>query len=173
MSCIIGLIQNKIVYLGADSFATTDEGDRRPIIANKLFKNGKYLIGFAGSVRGGRILADPSFKLPVNIWKLPDRLQEIFTKKGCVVQSENCGLIHPCNFLIAYKGKLFEIMSDFQLSEVDGNFTAIGSGSSYAMGALFALQKTSLKPEQRITRALEATSFFTTTVGPPFFIKTI
>jgi ATP-dependent protease HslVU (ClpYQ) peptidase subunit len=173
MSCIIGLIQNKKVYLGADSFATTDQGERRPIIANKLFRNGKYLIGFAGSVRGGRLLADPSCKLPTNILKLADAIQDLFVKKGCVTQTEDCGLLQLCNFLIGYKGKLYEIMSDFQMSEVSGNFTAVGSGAAYAMGALYVMQKTSASPESKITRALEAASLFATTVGPPFIIKTV
>ena len=173
MSCIIGLINKNKVYLGADSYATTVDGERRPIIANKLFRNGKYLIGFAGSVRGGRILSDSSLKLPSNIWRLPDTIQEIFTEKGCITQDETCGVLQPCNFLIAYKAKLYEILSDFQISEICGNFTAVGSGASYAMGALHVLEKTSTKPEQKITRALEAASFFTTTVGPPFFIESI
>lgn len=170
MSCIIGLKNGKNIFIGADGFAT-DGDDRRPIIANKIFRNGDFLIGFAGSVRGGRLLDKHLFKPPKEIWKLPDSIQKVFERKGCITQNDSCGLLHPCNFLIAHKGKLYEILSDFQLNEVDGNFTAIGAGSSYAMGALLILEKLELKPEEKIMKALEASAFFSTSVGPPFVVE--
>ena len=48
--------------------------------------------------------------------------------------------MQPCNFLIAYKERLYEILMDFQLNEVMGNFTAVGSGAAYAMGAMHILR---------------------------------
>jgi ATP-dependent protease HslVU (ClpYQ) peptidase subunit len=105
--------------------------------------------------------------------KLADVIQDKFVEKGCVAQTEDCGILQLCNFLIGYKGKLFEIMSDFQMSEVSGTFTAVGSGTAYAMGALYVMQKTSATPENKIIKALEAASCFVTTVGPPFLIETV
>jgi ATP-dependent protease HslVU (ClpYQ) peptidase subunit len=42
------------------------------------------------------------------------------------------------SFLIAIGGQLFEIADDFSISRDDSGFYGVGSGSSYAIGALYA-----------------------------------
>ena len=42
------------------------------------------------------------------------------------------------SFLIALNGELFEIADDFSVSRDDSGFYGVGSGSSYAIGALHA-----------------------------------
>jgi hypothetical protein len=52
MSCVIGIANKDGVWIGVDSAATTEEGEIRPFIAKKIFRNKKYLFAYIGSVRG-------------------------------------------------------------------------------------------------------------------------
>jgi ATP-dependent protease HslVU (ClpYQ) peptidase subunit len=171
MSCVVGLLNNGELYMGSDGVATTDDGERRPIIATKVFTNKEYLIGFTGSVRTGQLAGPKFFEPPSNIYDIPDALRENFLEKGSlVVSNETQQHLMSSNFLIGYKGRLFEILIDFQLNEVRGDFTAIGSGATYAMGSLFATKKWN-SPEKRVLNSLQAASQFDRSCGKPFTIE--
>ncbi len=168
MSCVIGLIEDGHIYLGADGFATTEEGERRPIITKKIIKNKGYLMGYTGSVRTGQIINPHDFVPPDNIDDLSESMRQHLYARGCVVTNEVNLQMIACNFLVAYRERLYEILMDFQLNEVLGNFTAIGSGAPYAMGAMHILNRTKLKPIDKLETALKAASTYHTTVGPPY-----
>jgi len=168
MSCVIGLIEDDHIYLGADGYATTEEGERRPIITRKLLRNKEYLIGYTGSVRTGQLINSHDFDIPDDINDLSESLRQHLYARGCVATNEMNLHMQPCNFLVVYKNKLYEILMDFQLNEVMGNFTAIGSGAPLAMGAMYVLNKTKIKPVEKLEMALKAASAFHTTCGPPF-----
>lgn len=171
MSCVIGLLNEGKVYIASDGIATTDDGEKRPIIVNKVFKNSKYLIGFTGSVRTGQLIGPKFFTPPTNIYELPDAVREVLCEKGSlVVSNETQQHLTACNFLIGYQGRLFEILMDFQLNEVMGDFTAVGSGSPYAMGALYASKKWN-SPEKRLKAALGAACEYDTSCGLPYTIE--
>lgn len=172
MSCVVGLLNNGSIYMGADGVATTDEGEKRPIIADKIFKNKNYLMGFTGSVRTGQLAAPKFLNPPSNIYDLPDALRELLIEKGSLLINDSQQHLQSCNFLVGYQGRLFEILSDFQLNEIRGNFTAIGSGGTYAMGSLFSTKKWK-SPINRITSALEAASYFDGSCGKPFMFDVI
>jgi len=168
MSCVVGLIEDSHVYIGADGFATTDEGERRPIIANKIIRNKNYLIGYTGSVRTGQIVSPHYFDPPEKIEDFAEELREHLYAKGCVATAEGGISMQTSNFLIASEGRLFEVLMDFQLNEVMGNYTAIGSGGAYAMGAMYVLSKVRLDPVSKLELALKAAAEFHTSCGPPF-----
>ena len=168
MSCVIGLVQDGDVYMGADGFATTEEGERRPIIADKIIRNKDYLIGYTGSVRTGQILDPHNFEIPDQIEDFAEALREHLYAKGCVAITEGGIQMQTCNFLIAYKERLYELLIDFQLNEIMGAFTAIGSGAPYAMGAMFVLEKVNIEPLRKLEYALGAATDFHTSCGPPF-----
>jgi ATP-dependent protease HslVU (ClpYQ) peptidase subunit len=168
MSCVIGLVEDGQIYFGADGYATTEEGERRPIITKKLLRNKDYLIGYTGSVRTGQLINPHDFDAPDDINDLSESLRKHLYARGCVATNEMNLHMQPCNFLIAYKHKFYEILMDFQLNEVMGNFTAIGSGAPYAMGAMHILIRTKLKPVEKLELALKAASTYHTTCGPPF-----
>lgn len=59
--------------------------------------------------------------------------------------------------LLAFDGKIFGMQINFCLSELVGNYNAIGSGRDYAIGALYALDKTPLlSARDKLIIALEA-----------------
>jgi hypothetical protein len=164
----VGLIEGGDVYIGADGFATTEEGERRPIIANKIIRNKAYLIGYTGSVRTGQIVEPYYFDPPDKIEDFAEELREHLYARGCVATAEGGISMQTSNFLIAFDGRLFEILMDFQLNEVMGNFTAVGSGGAYAMGAMYVLNKAKLNPVTKLELALKAAAEFHTSCGPPF-----
>lgn len=171
MSTVIGLVQDGKVYMGADSFATTESGERRNIVVKKIFTNGFYMIGFIGSVRTGQVLKPEYFEAPENIYDFPDRIRIQLEEKGCLAtNSETQASMMESNFLVAtVEGKLYEILSDFQMNEID-DFTAVGSGSTFALGSLYTSRKIK-DAKKRILRALDAAAFFDAASGPPFITE--
>lgn len=173
MSTVVGLKYKGDIWLGADSLASTEDGEIRPLKAKKIFRNGPYLIGFIGSVRGGQILFPDYFEPPRDIKDLPDAIIEQCEEKGCLVQTDDQRSAHGCNFLVGYKGKLFEILIDFQLNEID-DYTAVGAGSTYAIGSFYTsanIEGVKLSPEDRVMLALKAAATFNSSTGGDLIIE--
>jgi ATP-dependent protease HslVU (ClpYQ) peptidase subunit len=172
MSTVVAIKDKDKVWMGSDSFATTETGERRPIVANKILKNGKYLLGIIGSIRGSQLLSPHYFKPPSNILDFPLKVIDIFRDNGCLTITDTTVYEQACNILIGFKGNLYELMVDFQLNEVP-QYSAVGSGSLFAFGSLHSTQGTSLTPYERIMKALEASACFDTGTGPPFLVHSI
>lgn len=173
MSCVVAIVQDKKVWMGCDSFATTETGERRPIDNEKVFRNGKYLLGFIGSVRSGQLLDPHYFKPPSNILDFPTKVIQVFKIFGSLVITPTQTLAQESNMLIATKGgKLWELMTDFQLNPIS-EYSTIGSGSIFAFGSLYTTQGSDMHPEDRIKIALESAAYFDTGTGPPFKVFSI
>jgi len=174
MSCIVGIKHEGKVYMGADGFATTDEGQRRPVDVNKIISNKNYLIGFTGSVRSGQILDSHNFEPPEKIEDFAEALRDHLFSKGCVAVAEGGIHMHTCNLLIAHGIDLWEVHMDFQFNKILGNYSAIGAGAFTAFGALYVLDKfPDINPVDKLEMALEAASEFNTNCGPPFTFEVI
>jgi ATP-dependent protease HslVU (ClpYQ) peptidase subunit len=175
MTCIVGLKQDDIVYIGGDSAAVagtniaarTDE---------KIFANGSTIMGFMGSFRMGQLLRY-TFKPPkcgpkrdamgylVN--SFIDAVRTCYRKKGVMKDSE--GSDEGGHFLLGFQDELYHIACDFQVAKLVDNYTAIGCGQDVALGALYATQDIP-DPLCRIRVALEAATKHITGVCPPYFI---
>ena len=72
--------------------------------------------------------------------------------------------------LLGYKGKLYVLDGDWNIGEPAENYTALGSGASVAMGAMFATFKASksMTPKARLEVALQAASEYMVGISPPF-----
>ncbi len=171
MSTVVAIVDKGKVWMGADSYATMESGERRRIICKKMFINPPYLIGYVGSARVGQTLKPEYFDPPENVFDFPDQLIKQFKKKGCLgTDSDDQTLKHSSNFLIATpNGKLFEILVDFQMNEVK-DFTAIGSGSPFALGSLYTTRRRN-DPEKRLMTALKVASVYDIHTGSPFVIE--
>jgi len=172
MSTVVGLKTNNGVWIGCDSRASTEDGDVRPIVAEKIFNNGHYLVGFIGSVRGGQVIRPEYFKAPKRVGDWPDALIKQFTDKQCLAMDEKSTALMLCNFVIGDKrtGKLYEILVDFQMNEIE-EMTAIGSGSNFAFGSLFTTRELNIKGERRVKLALETAQHFDAATGGPLIVK--
>ena len=182
MTCIVGIIEKEKVYIGGDSAGV---GGARIYIRKdkKVFlKDNKFIIGFTSSFRMGQLLmCDDRFKIREQNKNESDyhfminafipSIQKLF-KAGGYLRTKDDGLIGGV-FLIGYNKNLYLIESDFQVGESTDNYMACGCGEDFALGSLFATQKTDMTTEQRILNALEAASKFSTGVAPPFNILQI
>ena len=76
--------------------------------------------------------------------------------------------------MVGYKGRLFCIAEDFQVSESHEPFASVGCGSRYALGALKALAESiPLGAREIAQKSLEIASHFSAGVRPPFtFVET-
>jgi len=172
MTCIIGLVEGSDIWLGADGQTTTDDGCIRTATVSKIFRNRDYTFSYCGSIRTAQLVAPELFEPPEDIIYLPNKLYEHFSEYGCVLYSPNEVRTQTTNFLVVYKGKLYEILSDFQIGEVL-HFSALGSGSSYAFGALDILVRLKLPPKEKVRLALETACKFDSTSSPPFTIERV
>ena len=172
MTCVVGLIDKGDVYLGADSAGVA--GLSLTIRADeKVFGNGPFIMGFTSSFRMGQLLRY-KFSPPAQtihqsdmeymVSSFIDACRHCFSTNGFGDKDATVG----GNFLVGYKGKLYNVEGDYQVGIPQAPFDAVGCGADLALGAMYATQ--GLKPETRIKMALEAASTFSAGVSAPFHI---
>ena len=179
MTCIVGLVHKKKVYMGGDS-AGVGGLDLSVRADPKVFKNGPFLIGFTTSFRMGQILRF-EFRPPVQktkdvekymVSKFIPAVHMAFDKHWWMtekVEEKEGG--RSGVFLVGYKGRLFKIDSDFQVAWNHKPFDACGCGGDYAKGAMDILyQDDRLTPEEKVEKALESAESFSGGVRAPFLI---
>jgi ATP-dependent protease HslVU (ClpYQ) peptidase subunit len=180
MTCIIGLIHRNKVFIGADSQGTALTFDKSMRKDAKVFSvNGKFLIGCSGSYRQGQLLrygfTPPEQRNDIDDHKYMctefiDAIRKCL-KDGGLTQVKDGQEKCEGFFLVAYKGRLYEIEDDFQVGEVAEEYNAVGCGASYALGSLYS--NPAIDAKKRITQALEAAEHFSAGVGRPFLILEI
>lgn len=177
MTCIVGLVDRKTVYIGADS-ASVAGWTRRVTRLPKVFRRGPFLIGYTTSFRMGQLL-EHSLAVPPQgperddmrymVTVFAEHVRALLKERGVAkieANAESGG-----QFLVGYRARLYSVQTDFQVNEMSDGFDAVGSGAEYALGALSALRGTS--PVLRLKRALEISSHFNMGVSPPFFVKSL
>jgi ATP-dependent protease HslVU (ClpYQ) peptidase subunit len=172
MTCIVGLVHDGDVYIGGDSAGVA--GLSISIRADeKVFGNGPFIMGFTTSFRMGQLLryklSPPAqtvhqSDMEYMVTSFIDSCRQCFAGNGFGDKDATMG----GNFLVGYKGKLYNIEGDYQVGVPKSPFDAVGCGSDLALGAMYATE--GLKPEERINAALAAASTFSAGVAPPFII---
>ncbi len=189
MSCAIGIFWKNKIYMGVDSCAS--DGETKYTLKNKkIFKKGDFLVSFCGSSRPFNLIQYLlKFPSKTQMKKIKDDFKFISTMfvntiKACIL--ENGQLVtNPetgveymnTELLVAYNKNIYHISFDFQVDVVKDEYLAIGSGSSFALGSLHTTSRfvvdSLYNPQNRIEWALEAASYYATTVGPPFHFMSI
>ena len=176
MTCIVGIIDKKNVYIGGDSAAISSDDLTCNIREDeKVFKKGDFIFGFSSSFRMGQILRY-KFKPPIQpakmddfeymVTKFIDELRKCFGESDYSEFKEGDG-----DFLVGYKGKLYEVRSDYQVAMPKEKYASIGCGCDIAHGSLHS---TINKPgEERARLALEAAAHHSMGVRAPFKIVKI
>ncbi len=168
MSLVVAIAQEGQVFMACDSYSTSEDGDIKRRHDMKMYMNGKYLIGFTGSARTGQIFKPKYWKPPKDIYEFPDAMREQVVAKGCLsANNTDIGMdVMLSNFIIGFKGRVYEILVDFQLAEPEENYSALGSGKTYALGSLFTTKFSSTIPiEDRLEIAMKAGVYFCDSVG--------
>lgn len=174
MTCIVGLVHKNKVYIGGDSagVAGYDISIRKD---KKVFQNGPMIFGFTSSFRMGQLLqyalVIPDHPKDMDTFQymtviLVDAIRACMLKGGFLYkdkEQESGG-----TFLVGYKGRLFRIAGDFQVGEHVCLYDAVGCGDNFALGSLFTSK--SMKPKDRVKKALEAAANFSAGVIGPFNI---
>lgn len=176
MTAVVGLVHDGIVWIGGDS-AGVGPGYSLTVRADaKVFTVGDYIFGFTDSFRMGQLLRY-SLTLP----KPPsgdlhrfmatdfiDAVRKCLTEGGWARKSDEQE--RGGNFLVGVNGRLFEVMSDYQVAEPVDLYAAVGCGYELALGAMYATEWTGQTPRQRIELALKAAERFSGGVRGPFLI---
>lgn len=178
MTCIVGFVNKGKVYIGGDSAGVSglDYSIRED---QKVFKKDNMIFGFTSSFRMGQILRY-SFDIPEHSQKKDefdylctvfiDALIKCFKEKGYARTKHE--EVEGGTFLIGYKGKLYKIEEDFQVSQVQRLFDACGCGYAYALGAMKTMTRNShiepINPIEVITNALSVSEAFSAGVKAPF-----
>lgn len=177
MTCIVGIVDNKRVYIGGDSagvagYSLTVRADA------KVFRNGPFLFGFTSSFRMGQLLRY-AFTPPKHDSDLSDHQYLVTTfidavrqclKDGGYASKEN-ETEQGGTFLLGYRGHLYKIDSDYQVGESADGFDACGCGIEIAQGALYASE--GQDAEKRAKMALRAAERFSAGVRGPFVVEVL
>lgn len=180
MTCIVAIKRNGVVSMAGDS-AGSSGNDIVVRKDPKVFEvDESTMIGFCGSFRMGQILMN-YLVMPPREEGLTDYryictsfitvVRQLFSEHGYMKkdgEQEEGGF-----FLVVYRGEIYSIESDFQVGVHVDDFVSIGSGSSYAMGALAVLSKEKdLSAEEILVNSLEVAESYTTSVRAPFNVIT-
>jgi len=145
MTCIIALEYDGKVYMGGDS-ASVAGYQIQKTYQPKVFTKGDFIIGFTSSFRMGQLLR---YKLEIpNQGKSESDIEYLTTSFIDAVRTclKDGGFTTILNneekggfFLVGYKGKVYKVQRDFQISRYQSGYTATGAGEEFAMGAMSVL----------------------------------
>lgn len=171
MTCIVGVEHDGAVWMGGDS-AVSGGGsgdDTVHVLAHrKVVERGGMLLGLAGHLGActyaalvpapdGFVCGDVrSYVAEVVLPPIRARL------KDADLGGE------PCDLLVGVGGRLLYACTDGSVHGYACGYGAIGSGSSVALGALYAL--TRVAPEERLQLALAAAGTHCASVAPPYYV---
>jgi len=139
VSTIAGVVGNGEVILAADT-QTTDDNGQTAHNARKLFERGQLVIGVAGDYKAAVTLPFmAAHKLKYE--SKPARFMSLtFPRLVSEFQDEYELVFGEFELLIGTKGMLFHYSSDNESVSPAWPYHAIGSGGSYALGALAATE---------------------------------
>lgn len=175
MTCIVGLADTNGVFIGGDSAEMDDHFHVNVRSEAKVFKRGNFVFGFADSFRVGQLLR---YRMTIpairqnNLTKymvvdFVDALRKCLKRAGSSRKDDDEESFSG-EIMVGVRGRLFVIYADYQVAEVKNGVQAIGCGREYALGSMFST--VGQDPLVRINKALEAASFYSAGVKPPFKI---
>lgn len=153
MTCIVGLAEKGVLWLGSDSVATG--GNCSTTMATpKVFQNGSFLFGCAGTPRHAQLLRTALFNPPKQTDKQSDleylvvdvvaHIRKIFADHAAIRQHDTKTESHDSQYLLAYGDRIWLLEQNFQLIDSTEPYLATGCGYQYALGVLGALQHSAL-----------------------------
>lgn len=155
--------------IGCDSRASDDDGRYMNLATSKIIDNSGVLIAVSGASRGGNI-AQFGWKPPkpragedLDLFmtkKFIPSLRESFIKSGFEGKEDGDAAWHDSNLLVAVRGVIYPIFSDYSWDREARNVYYGGSGGDIALGALEVLEYQKIKSpaaaEKALRRSIEA-----------------
>lgn len=176
MTCIVGFTDKKgNIFMGGDSAGVGGYAIRiRSDV--KVFQKENMLIGYTSSFRLGQLLrfklGIPKHEEGVSDYEYMctsfiDAVRTCLKDNGYTVIKNNSEEIGT--FLVGYNGKIYKIEDDLQVQMTYDNYDACGCGESYAIGAVYSLNK-NLPGKIIVKKSLECAENFSAGVRRPFII---
>jgi ATP-dependent protease HslVU (ClpYQ) peptidase subunit len=176
LTCIVGIVEKGKVWVGGDSLGSRG-GTKVYITGGKVTTRGEFVIGTCGPCRTVN-LARHVFEPPplvtdadVDAYMAKDFAEawRACVKENGLIQTEEGAESQMGMLLVGVRGFLYEIDGYFSAVRPANGYTAIGSGDSIALGALYATK--GMPPEKRLKLALEAAEKWDDGVAGPFHIE--
>lgn len=178
MTCIAAYVdKKKNIWMGGDSIAFSSY-EYSLIAQPKVFLKNNMIIGYTSSFRMGQIL-QYDFDIPKHSSELSDNRYMVSVFIDKVIQTFEKKKYSKINnnqatggiFLIGYNQKLYRVDSDFQVTEMLGNYNSVGCGEDFAKGAFWMIdqRKMRLEPRDKVYYSLKCASSFSL-VKEPFHI---
>lgn len=149
MTTIVGVQGNGWALIAADSKLVYGTQPFYAKQMDKVVKRGEYVFAFAGDAMAGDIAnhlwvppkvsksLDPDTFL---MFKLLPSLREAFTSAGYDPKQESKKDDGGFDALVSFSGRIYQITSDYAWMRDDNKLFGVGSGGSYALGALSAMK---------------------------------
>ncbi len=180
MTCIVAISYKDKVYMGADTYGSGGGGGGGVHVPNpKCFINGEFIIGCTSSFRMIDIL---HYELSVpkvhdDEHDDPDKfIRTVFIKavKSCFLQNgwlkTDSGVESGGNFIVGYRGNVYEVQNDFSILNSPDYGSSVGSGEDAARASLWTTYDTKMKPTDRVELALGSAEVVNSGVRGPFVI---
>ncbi len=176
MTCVIAIKNpDGSITLGGDKAAST-EYDSRITTMPKIFKVGDFHFGYTTSFFMGQIL-QYGFTPPTRPVGISDQeylfihvrneLTKLFEREKFGVRNENSIEKLFGTFIIVYRGRVYEVLSNMAMLEYVDAVTVVGCGVHCALGAIYSIQQHvhDMPAEQIIRSALRSCSMILTGVS--------
>ena len=169
MTVIVGISDDTNVYIGGDR-GVSDNDSILSMSRPKVSYRDGWLFGYAGTLGTGQLMEfislpkvskgeDPYKLLRMDI---VEQLKALYDTHGRDIEDNGT------DWLIGYDNRLFEMSSgDWGVLEV--SYSAIGSGSTFALGSLYTSQGWK-DTKRRVQKSLEAAIQFSPTCKLPIDI---
>lgn len=181
MTAIVGVVQDGAAWMGGDNLGVNGYFNAWNRAEPKVFRTGPFMVGVAGSPRVKQLIQhklvlsdDPRVQDATRFMVVDfvDQLRKILGDNGSKSRDreETDGVAGYSQAMVAFRGRLFVVQSDFQICERAEGYDAIGCGGDFAIGSLFETQGTKINPRDRVLRALKCAEVFSAGVRGPFTI---
>lgn len=175
MTCIVGYVDGEgTVWIAGDDTGT-DGWAKTPRLDRKVFRKGEFVIGFTSSYRMGQLI-QYTLQIPPHPEGMDDHeymvVHFVEAVRSCLKEGGYATVDKEVttggNFLVGYRGVLYQIEDDFQVAISKRIFESVGCGSPFALGAL-AMYETFPVPnatvELILRSAIQVAASFSTGVG--------
>lgn len=181
MTVIVALVEDGNTWIGGDTAGThLDNWLQQTGLESKVWRNGEVVFGGCGSFRIMQLLRhkmilpavpEDGDEMEYLVGDFMDAVRAALAEGGALSvwdEDETEGM-DESGYIVAVRGRIFEVYSDFGVGEFEDGFCAIGCGKQFALGSL---RSTIGKPKQRLKAALDAAEHFSAGVrGPMTIVK--
>lgn len=179
MTCLVGLVHEGSVWIGADRLS--NDGCVGTMIAtSKVQRHPEMLLASSGEPRVGQLLAyafipplrhaETTSDIQYLVRQWVPSLRATLDTYGVPVEEDKGGNTRWA-ILLGYRGHLYEIYDDFQVTESLCGWSAAGCSYKAALGALHATYGRVEDPDLRVVLALQAAEQVDIHVRGPFDIE--